>query len=191
MAIPKELSYERSFNPDGSFKALNLCIVWENASTQDINLLKEIVGTPGTYEGVLLSMNKSGDLTVTHPSNAPTNPLVESKILFESEKSQGDIIGGTLTYTCQDVDNDVNICLKGAGNTENNLQFGLKDEFHVSIIGVDDIRARKKEEEEQELEIPHYSQLFLLQDQALFLQLEKDPNNSNNFYLSIKYKKHS
>jgi hypothetical protein len=176
---PRRIYYDKVIE-EGTVTARNLCLVYDNPNypgsgskflTKTLNL---------DVKGVKLSLNLAGTvMTMVHTDTDITNPTVTSTINFETSTNDGDIKGGKLEYTCG---SDVNIRLNGETTGDfYDLELGVDAEFHICSIGTDDIRFRIGGN------VTNYGQIYLLQDQEMFLQLQ-DISESVDKNLLIEYK---
>lgn len=194
-ADPKRIYLERITDSNtGTINKRTLWVVYPNPEysndetlppyLKDAYTLSELVGENTVYKGIEMTVDLTGKLTIDYPASELTSYLTKSTILFEFNSNKGDILGGKLNYNCQDPSNNVHLCLKGESSISTDLKFGPKDELHLSIIGVDDIRARTSGGGTP----PQYSQIYALHDQTLFLKIVPIIGTSNNNII-IQYKK--
>lgn len=148
-------------------------------------LLTKIVNGQTIYYGIKMAVDVTGKLTITYPASELTSYLVKSTVLFEFGTQRGDVYAGKLDYSCEDPTNDEHLCLKGESNICRSLVFGPKNELHLSIIGVDDIRARSTGGGN----VPKYSQLYAMHDQTLFIKVVPIIGTANS-NIVIQYKKY-
>ncbi|MBL4648403.1 MAG: hypothetical protein JKY03_01635 [Aureispira sp.] len=191
---PQRIYLKRVTDPNtGEIEERTLCIVYPNpAYAEDITLppyitdeyaLTVLDGEETIYKGIKITIDLTGKMTIDHPASELTSYLVKSTILFEFDSNKGEILGGKLNYKCQDPTSNVHLCLNGESSYSKDLTFGPKNELHLSIIGVDDIRART-----QGGTPTQYSQLYALRDQILFLKIAPIIGTSNN-NIVVQYKK--
>lgn len=117
---------------------------------------------------------------IIHNSNKAgfDNSPVYSRILFKDIATDSDIYGGFIKKT--GAFSDKIQLAESAGGNNTDLHIVLQNVFHISIIGVDDIRAKTQ--------APNHHQAYLMEDQKIHLKLEEDEVEETT-YLNIYYKK--
>ncbi|MGH1338566.1 MAG: hypothetical protein ACRBFS_20800 [Aureispira sp.] len=136
------------------------------------------------YTGVEISIyidkdnnNKLTAQVITHLTKPnPAHFPVYSKVLFKGEATDPDIHGG-FVKTTDDFCDKIRLAQEDNSN-QTDLDILLEEVFHISIIGVDDIRARE--------DAPNYNQTYLMEDQKIHLKLEDDIDEEET-YLYIGY----
>jgi hypothetical protein len=114
-----------------------------------------------------------------NPNNTGFDDSVTySRVLFKGEDTDSDIHGGFIKVTGSFSDKIRLAETNGGNNTD--IHIAMKDVFHVSIIGVDDIRAKTQ--------APNYNQTYLMEEQKIHLKLEEN-EEEEKVYLNIYYKK--
>jgi hypothetical protein len=143
--------------------------------------------------GVELSVDISGNITISVGNFSDfSNAISNSTIRFEAPNSQnnyyeGEIWGGYLDFRKQEEPetphNKSNV--RFINNSDPSLathdkfqQIGVKGDFYISVIGVDDIRFRAG--------IPNQSQFHYMNKHKLYLKLT--PQGANIQELQVLYK---
>lgn len=162
--------------------------IQENDLSYETEETKESSGFPLTT-GVELSVYKQGGILKADISSSDGtnfgNYSVLSEILFENvdDDDDSDITGGFIKI---DINNGISdtIRLQGDGNNYDDLVVGVKDLFHLSIIGVDDIRASVRNP-------LNYIETYLMEEQKIFLKVTPKEVSPETFkkYLQVRYAK--